>query len=168
MRKIEEILSRKKAEIVKRCFDLTVEAYPVEASLLLKREKDRFLNPVGFTIRSEIENIFDEVAGAMDPKRLADSLTNIIRIRAVQNFTPSEAISFVYLLKRSIREELGAKTTWDVGRGTWDEKSTPEIGWAELDGRIDRVALLAFDVYTQCREKIHEIRMKEIKAFRGR
>ena len=44
MKKIEEILSGKKVDIVKRCFNLTVEAYPPETSELLKSEKDRFLN----------------------------------------------------------------------------------------------------------------------------
>jgi hypothetical protein len=168
MTRIEEILLGKKREIIKKCINLTIETYPQETSELLKREEDRFLNPAGFTIRSEIENIFDEVIGAMDPERLAASLENVIRIRAIQNFAPSEAISFVYLLKRSIREELGAKTAWDVGRGTWDGKSTPEVGWVELDERIDRIALMAFDVYMRCREKVYEIRLKEMKALHGR
>jgi hypothetical protein len=37
-------------------------------------------------------------------------------------------------------------------------------GLAELEARIDRVALLAFEKYTECREKIHEVRNKEIKG----
>ena len=121
MTRIEGILPGKKADIVKKCFDLTVEAYPPETAGLLKRERDRFLNPVGFTIRSEIENIFDEVVGAMDAERLFASLENIIKIRAIQNFAPSEAISFVYLLKRSIREELWTQNRrgWRVEGGGW-------------------------------------------------
>ena len=169
MTRIEEILPGKKADIVKKCFNLTVEAYPPETASLLKRERDRFLNPVGFTIRSEIENIFDEVVGAMDAERLFASLENVIKIRAVQNFAPSEAISFVYLLKRSIREEL----TSNAGCGTRERvpgvaEDTLIKGLTELDEKIDRVALLAFDVYVQCREKIHEIKLKEAKALRGR
>ena len=34
----------------------------------------------------------------------------------------------------------------------------------ELETRIDRVALLAFEKYTECREKLHEIRNNEIKS----
>ena len=49
-----------------------------------------------------------------------------------------------------------------------DEESRPIKEWAELDERIDRVVLLAFDVYAQCREKIHEIRLRETKALHGR
>jgi hypothetical protein len=184
MTKIEETLSGKKRDIVKKCINLTMESYPPETSESLKREKDRFLNPAGFTISSEIENVFDEVIGAMDLEKLVTSLESVIKLRAVQNFPPSEAISFVYLLKRSIREELAgnldAKSTRGVTQArdggrrtrdaiqTWDEKARPVENWAELDERLDRVALLAFDVYMRCREKIHEIRLRETKAFHGR
>ena len=172
MTRIEEVLSGKKTDIVKKCFNLTVETYPPETAGLLKRERDRFLNPVGFTIRSEIENIFDEVVGAMDAERLLASLENVIKIRAIQNFAPSEAISFVYLLKRSIREEFTSIADFELRlsrtnvRGIAEQKLIEEL--VLLDERIDRVALLAFDVYVQCREKIHEIKLKEAKALHGR
>ena len=39
-----------------------------------------------------------------------------------------------------------------------------EVELAELEARIDRVALLAFDKYTECREKLHEVRNNEIKG----
>ena len=169
MKAIEETLSCKKKDIIKKCVELTAETYPPETSELLKREDDRFLNPVGFTIRTEIGNIFDELAGAMDPVRLRSCLENIVKIRAVQNFTASEAVSFVYSLKRSVRDELRANT------GSGASEGAPEVteqnfveALAEIDERIDRIALLAFDVYMGCREKIHEIRVKEIKAFRVR
>ena len=34
---------------------------------------------------------------------------------------------------------------------------------APLESGVDRLALAAFDVYMQCREKIFEIRVREIK-----
>jgi hypothetical protein len=34
---------------------------------------------------------------------------------------------------------------------------------ASLDSKIDRVALLAFEKYMTCREKLHEIRNNEMK-----
>jgi hypothetical protein len=172
MAKIEEILSGKKGDIVKKCINLTMETYPSETSELLKGETDRFLNPAGFAIRSEIENVFDEVIGAMDTEKLVVALENVIKIRAVQNFQPSEAISFVYLLKRSIREELTSigdfglcRSRTDV-RGIAGQKLMEEL--TELDEKIDRVALMAFDVYMRCREKIHEIKLRETKALHGR
>ena len=43
------------------------------------------------------------------------------------------------------------------GREKWDDL-------VDLESRIDRVALLAFEKYTECREKLHEIRNNEIKS----
>jgi len=33
----------------------------------------------------------------------------------------------------------------------------------EMHGRIDELALLAFDLYTKCREQMHEARVNEAK-----
>jgi len=100
---IEELLSRKKTYIIKKCVKLIMETYPPESSEVFENSGDRFQNPVGFTIRSEVENIYNELAGKMDMEMLGNSLENIIRIRAVQGFLPSEAISFVFLMKKAIR-----------------------------------------------------------------
>ncbi len=35
---------------------------------------------------------------------------------------------------------------------------------AALEERIDRLALIAFDIYSRCREQIYDLRLKEIKA----
>ena len=168
MKDVKEILSGKKTGIVKKCFNLAIEAYPPQTADILKREGDRFLNPVGFTIRTEIENIFEEVIGSMDTRRLIGCLENVIKIGAIQNFPPSEAVSFVYLLKRSIRDELLDIKPTRVGDGGWEAEKDRIEQLSEMESRLDRVALLAFDVYMKCREKIHEIKLKETKSPHGR
>ena len=35
---------------------------------------------------------------------------------------------------------------------------------AAFDNRIDGLALLCFDIYTQCRQKIFDIRVKEVRT----
>jgi hypothetical protein len=37
-----------------------------------------------------------------------------------------------------------------------------------FENRIDDIALLAFDIYSQCRQKIYEIRVNEVKNQLGR
>jgi hypothetical protein len=37
---------------------------------------------------------------------------------------------------------------------------------AELDNRIDQVALMAFDFYMDCRERLHQIRVNEVLSGR--
>ncbi len=146
-----ELLSRKKKAILKRWSDLILDTYPPDTSRFLKAEKDRFHNPVGHSVIGETEALYDELLGEMNPDRIRISLDKIIRIRAVQDFSPSKAVAFVLLLKEALREELKSEITG--GR-------VPE-DLLELESRIDRVVLSAFDLYMECREKIFEIKTRE-------
>ncbi|MCP4667441.1 MAG: hypothetical protein GY849_13850, partial [Deltaproteobacteria bacterium] len=96
---------------------------------------------------------YDAVTGEGDGERISSCLDNIIRVRAVQDFRPSQAVAFVLQLKRLIREEVREKTS--------------ENGHAReleaLENRIDETALQAFDIYSQCRQKIYEIRVHEVR-----
>jgi hypothetical protein len=74
----------------------------------------------------------------------------------VQDFTPSQSTSFVYLLKTIVRQELAK-----------DKKSSvSQDSLLELDTRIDQVALMAFDIYMECRERLHQIRINEVLSGR--
>lgn len=150
---LETILTRKGPKILSRWLELVLETYPSDAQRFLKKQKDPFANPVGTTIKREAENIYKELFRGMDPEKLSLSLDGIIRIRAVQDFTASEAISFLFLLKNIIREEAGKEIR--------EQQLLDE--WMIFESRFDEVALLAFDVYMKCREKIYEIRANETK-----
>jgi len=151
---LEHTLSQKKTAILGRWFHLIIETYPADSSRFLKREKDRFANPVGHTISQEIEVLYEELLDNMNPDKISASLDSIIRIRSVQDFPPSQAIAFVFLLKKAIREELAN----DIGGNlAYDDL-------LRFEARIDELALLALDIYTKCRDKIYDIRLNEAKA----
>ena len=84
---------------------------------------------------------------------LSSFLDRIISIRAIQDFAPSGAIAFIFLLKKAVREKL--------------EREVRENGISqeviELESRIDGLALLSLDIYMKHREKLYEIRVNEIK-----
>jgi len=151
---LEHYLSQKKAAILNTWHHLIMETYPLDTSVVLKREKDRFANPVEYTISQAIEVLYDELLHNMEPDRLSVSLDNIIRIRSVQDFPPSQAIVFVFLLKKAIREVLAN----DIG------KSLDYKNLLEFESRIDELVLLALNIYVKCREKVYEIRLNEIKV----
>lgn len=155
---LEHFLSENKATILERWYRLILETYPPNTSRFLKREKDRFVNPVGYTISQEIGVLYDELLTGMDLEKLTTSLENIIKIRSVQDFPPSEGVVFIHLLKRTMREELEGKFPSDR---IFEE-------WAQLESKIDTLALLAFDIYMRCREKIFEIKVNEVKGERER
>lgn len=152
-----DLLRKSRATVLKRWLQLIVESYPPEAAEFLLHQSDQFLNPVGYAISSEIEAVYQQLLGEMDTEMLAKSLDGIVRVRAVQEFSPSQAVEFVFLLKRAIRQELK------------DTAISPRLHQelSELESRIDRMALLAFDLYMQCREKVFEIRARELRQRSG-
>jgi hypothetical protein len=156
--RLKNLLLEKKSTILERWFDVILETYPAETSRFLKTQKERFANPVGHAILEGIEGVFDETLNGINPERVSPFLDNIIRIRAVQDFTPSQAISFIFLLKSVIREELKNDPEFNSGR---ENGIAQEL--LELDSKIDELAFLSFDIYMKCREKIYELRVNELK-----
>jgi hypothetical protein len=150
---LETLLELKRETILGAWCDLIIKTYPPEASEFLGNRGDPFRNPLGHAISESIGRIYDEIRSAMDADELLRALDGIIRIRSVQEFTASEAVSFVFDLKPVIRQVVDAELS---GPDTMGELTS-------LDSRIDRVALLAFEKYMACREKLHEIRNNEIK-----
>ena len=153
---IKNILTQKREIILKRWLELILETYPADVANFLRLEKDRFTNPVGHILTQETEILYDELIHDADPDRILSALDSIIRIRAVQDSLPSQAIAFIFFLKKALREEIEKAFTGDALLKTL----------SQLETRIDMMSLLAFDVYMRCREEIHNIRSGEIKMER--
>lgn len=150
---LEKLLQEKKAAILKRWFVLVVETYPDESGRFLKYQKDRFANPLGHTLTQGLDKLYVEVVAGVDPERAAPALNDIVRIRAIQNFSPSQAVAFVFILKNVIREILK------------DELRKPELqeDLLKVETRIDQLALQAFDQYMGCREKLYDLKTNEFR-----
>jgi hypothetical protein len=148
----ERLLERKEA-VIQHWIDGILATYPGHASATFGREQDRFANPVGHSVRAGTRGIVEALCNGLDAEQIRASLREIIKVRAVQQFTPSQAVSFVFHLKNVIRADLA-----DVAR---DPEATSEL--AALDGEIDRIALAAFDIFTQCREHVYQLRIEEVK-----
>ncbi|MCD4717775.1 MAG: RsbRD N-terminal domain-containing protein [Desulfobacterales bacterium] len=155
---LENFLTKKRSRIIKKWHEVVVGLYPSGTQRFFRKEKDQFANPVGHVIDTEIGVLYDEIIKEGDSDKIASCLDNIIRVRAVQDFKPSQAVSFVLQLKNVIREALQGEAPLN---GLADELQI-------LENRIDEIALLAFDIYSQCRQKIYEIRVNEVKNHLGK
>lgn len=151
--KLENLLLKKRSAILERWFHLILETYPPETAKFLKKQKDRFANPVGAAISEGIEGIFDQLCQGIDYGKVSPFLDKIIRVRAIQDFFPSQAIAFIFLLKPVLREELESEIR---------ENDVSEELLA-LESRIDDLALISFDIYMQCREKIYDMKFNEVR-----
>ena len=156
---LKDLLIQRQDKIVERWFNLIVTTYPPETARFLKREKDRFSNPVGNTTLQGLRNIYEELL-ENNTAKLPEALDSIIRIRSVQDFTASEAVAFTFRLKDIIRKELAGKMR--EGRPA-DAQSRLHEELHAFETRIDELSLLAFNIYMKCREKLYEIQTNEIK-----
>ncbi len=149
---LEKFLSEKRADILKKWFDLVLETYPSDTSTFLRNQKNPFTNPVGHTIYQGLEKILDELISPASVD-LSEFLDNIIRVRAVQDFSPSQAVSFVFSLKKVAHEELKQSFQGNI----------PYEELLEFDARIDALALSSFDLFMKCREKLYDIKANELR-----
>ncbi|WP_319408426.1 RsbRD N-terminal domain-containing protein [uncultured Desulfosarcina sp.] len=149
-------LAAKKQEILKGWFQATVDSYPPDTAQFLKNQKDPFANPVGQTTHQSLDALVDALITGAGRDVMTAALDPILRIRAVQSFTPSMATSFVFSLKQIIRHHLPGG-----GRGAGGDMN-------DIDRQIDEMAMAAFDIYVACREKIFELKATESrKQFFG-
>jgi hypothetical protein len=151
---LENLLLRNKTTILKRWLDLILETYPADTVGLMRKEENPFKNPVGATFSREMEALFNQLCEGFQNGECRASLDAILKIRSVQDFSPSKAVGFVFQLKKAIEETLQGEIRREQHIETW----------RALQSRIDALALQAFDVYMGCREKICEIRINQAKA----
>jgi hypothetical protein len=152
---LKDLLVEKKALIVKKWFNRIIDDYPPDASNFLRKQQNRFSNPVGSTISEGIGDLFDEILQGGDSDRFFPILNDIIKIKAVQDFSPSKALSFLFILKDIIREEMGREIS--------KRQLTAEL--AAFEKQIDELTLLSFDIYMKCREKIYELKADETRRM---
>jgi len=153
--RFKDVLVQKRGEILKRWFDLTIQSYPEDTAAYFKQKKDHFANPVGSTLRRGLDAILEELfkGTAPDADTLRSSMDPIVRIRAIQDFKPSEAVSFIFSLKPIIRKISNKALT--------DENLESEL--RAFESEIDILGLLAFDIYMLCREKLYDLKANEVR-----
>ena len=151
---LKSLLLQKKSPIVKKWCDVVLSTYPQESQKFLRKQKNRFANPIGNTIFKGIESLYDKLLQDADCDKISLSLDEIIRVRAVQDFSPSKAVGFVFGLKKIIREELANEL----------QQNRTSEEWVTFESRIDGLALLCFDIYAHCRQQMADIRVKEVRT----
>jgi hypothetical protein len=150
---LKKILSEKRPSILKRWIDHILDTYPADTANFLREKKNRFTNPVGHSVSEGVEGIFEDLLQGINQDKVSPFLDNIIRIRAIQEFTPSQAISFVFFLKKIIRDEISK----EIRENSLSDELTL------LENHIDSLGLLAFDIFMSCREKLYDIKANEMK-----
>ena len=140
-----DLLEERKDTIVGRWVEAVLSAYPADSAALFQAQQDPFANPLGHTVREGTEGVFQVLLDGMDPDELRKQLDPIVRIRAVQQLTTTEALSFVFSLRSIVRDVVP------------EAEDTPELRaeLTALDATIDLIALAAFAARTGWRRRRH-------------
>jgi hypothetical protein len=150
---LKHLLKEKRSRIVKKWCDAVLSTYPEQGQKFFRKQKDAIANPVGRRIVEGIESLYDELVDEADSRKISKFLDDIVRVRAVQDFSPSGAVSFIFKLKQIIKDE--------IARDILQNGISKE--WSAFETRLDGLALLCFDVYSECRQKLFDIRVNEIR-----
>ncbi|MGD8989929.1 MAG: RsbRD N-terminal domain-containing protein [Desulfobacterales bacterium] len=150
---LKGLIEKKKKDILQHWFEATLQTYAPDTVKFYKGQKDAFANPVGNTTSEGLPVILDQLLNDFDSNMIKTYLDPIIRIRAVQDFTASQATAFVLKLKEIVRQCLSDELQ--------EASCLKEL--LAFESRIDQLSLLAFDLYMSCREKIYEIAANETR-----
>ena len=149
---LNEALHNNRYKIVDKWVEYTLSTYA--SSSFFKKEKDPFSNPIGGTIRTALKKLFPLLTKEPDSAKFQEPLSLLMHLRSVQEFTPSQAVAPLNAVKHITREVLEAdKETKSLVNDLYD-----------FDFAVDLAVLAAFDLYMDCREKIYQVRMNEIKS----
>lgn len=132
-----------RATILDRWLARAVAIYGERVALHAATVNDPTRNLIGHRLRTNMSAAVDELLGGMGQTAIAKAFEEITALRAVQNVTIVQALSFVFDLRTIVREELP----------TFDER--------ELEKRIDILSLAAFAEFLRCRERLFELRLSE-------
>jgi hypothetical protein len=150
----EAYLRDRQKDLAERWFNRAMDTYPVDSAKFFKSNKDPFANPVGNTLNRSIGLVCAEVIKKkMNPKALQEALEPIVRIRAVQEFSAADALSFLLDIKPIIREALTKRQ---------GEKGIDRY-LALIESNTDTLLLMAFDSYMKCRQKVYSLRINQAK-----
>ena len=152
--RLKGLIEKNKDEIIKNWFEATIQTYAPDTAQFYKGQKDQFANPVGSITAKGLTFLLDQLLNEFEPDAVKTYLDPIIRIRAVQDFTPSQATIFILSLKKVLRDRLSDHLQ--------DVTIISEM--LVFESKIDQLCLMAFDIYMACKEKIYQISANDMRS----
>ena len=140
----EDIISARRDAAIQKWTEAVFAMYPFETTGFIRTQRDQFANPVGHATRAAGEQIYDAVTGRdVDMEKVHASVAALIRIRAVQDLKPEQAVGVLYLYKSVLRELLLA-----------DMLAAGDVqGFLDMGDRLDTLCLMAFNLYLADRSR---------------
>jgi hypothetical protein len=141
---LKDLLTAKRGEILQRWLDRILEDYPPHTQTFFRENKNPYSNPVGFTLRKGMEGIIDQILRPLTVEEARAILEPVMKVRAVENLPALQAGKFIHPLREIVSELVKEEK----------KKDLPGPEWLDLNSRISQLALLAMNLYSECREKV--------------
>ncbi|NLY42301.1 MAG: hypothetical protein GX055_11890 [Desulfovibrionales bacterium] len=139
---VHSFLTDHQNSLVAQWADALFQTYPEEGAKFFSGSKNQFANPAGHTFRTNLDIIFRTLASGQGAAACTKELDEIMRIRAVQGFSPSVALCFLPALKEIVLREAVK---------IFPDKSVDEL-LRDWNRTVDQLIMLGFDLYVNCRE----------------
>jgi len=150
---LRRLLEKKKSLVLREWIAAIFDTYPDDTGKFFQDEQDMFANPIGHTTRANAQNILEGLIEGVNIDALSAYVEAIIQIRAVQHFTPVQAVSFINSLKTvmvtHLKPEINKYKLWDE--------------WDELEAIIEDLTLQTVKAHRMMIERIQHIREREIE-----
>lgn len=153
---LDKLLTEKRAVILTQWEDCLLEKFVPDTIRIFKKQKDQFANPIGHKITAGLAELFDVICDTGSHEVETPGLGQLIKLRAIQEISASDAVSFVFRLKKIVRKEFLKKV----------KKTESYEEWLEFDARVDAAALAVFDMFMASREQIYQVRVNELSTGR--
>lgn len=150
---LKKVLAEKKTDIIGKWYQSILSDYPEKTAAVYKNSLSQFANPVGATISNAVTKLFDEFINGIEEERVKPIMEEIVRIRALQNFSPSKSLEFIFRFKGILLKFIDK----DI-----QSENIKEL--LKIEAEIDRLAQISFDIYVAHREKLFELKANEFKS----
>ncbi len=153
--KLQELLTTKRDYLLGCWEDIILGEYQKDTFRIFKKQKDQFANPVGHKIRTGLAELYDVLCDESDNEVATPGLDDLLKVRAVQPISASTAVSFVFDLKSLVETQCQKE-----GMDSFYKE------FLAFCARVDAAALAMFDIFSNCRQTVYQIRMNEFKTGR--
>ncbi len=150
---LDDVLRERRDSLVASWQKEVRDTYPKAGRIKFTQQSTSFNDPIGHILGRDLPVLLDLVLdGEFETPRLKEHLDPLCRLRSVQDYSPSQAIGFVYSLKKVVRESFSKSELSDA---------TVLAELLAFESRIDKLAMYAFDIYVACREDLFELKTRE-------
>jgi hypothetical protein len=153
---LAEAFRNHRKKIVGKWVEFTLSTYG--SATFFSSQSDKFANPVGGVLKESLDRLFMLLSTGAEQEELRYPLEQIIAIRAVQEFSPAQAVAPLNGVKHITREILAADK----------ERRHLIAELYDFEFAVDLAVLAAFDIYMQCRERLYQVRLNEIRTGNSR